>query len=278
MSQKENRYYGPSMMLLAAICFSTGGLLHKIIPWGPLAINGTRNLIAAAVIGIYLLIRKHRIKVNGTVLLGAVCMFGVTTLFTIANKLTTAGSAIVLQYTAPVWIIILMALLFGKKPKKSEVLTILVVLIGIGCFFFESLSAKYFLGNIAAVAAGVFYAGVFMLNEFEKGDAISSMFLGQLACGVVFTPFVVRETDFTGNVILAILILGVLQVGIAYILFSEGTKHTKPVMASIIAAIEPILNPVLVAVFWGEKLGALSLTGAAIVILAVLIYNVSGRE
>ncbi len=268
------KYYGPMMMLLAAVCFSTGGLLHKIIPWSPLAINGTRNIIAAIVIGIYLIIKKHKVMVNLTVILGAICMFGVTTLFTIANKMTTAGSAIVLQYTAPIWIIVLMAIFFGKKPKRVELVTIAIVLVGICCFFFDSLSTRYLLGNMAAIAAGLFYAGVFMLNEFEKGDALSSMFLGQLACGIVFTPFVTRETDFSISVIVAILVLGVVQVGVAYILFSEGTKYTQPVTASIIAAIEPILNPVLVAIFWGEKLGILSLVGAVIVILAVLLYNI----
>ena len=93
---KKGSYYGPLMMLGAALLFSIGGALIKLIPWSPLAINGMRNLIAAVVMGAYIRIKRHRLKFNKTVAFGAVCMFGVTTLFIIANKLTTAANSIIL--------------------------------------------------------------------------------------------------------------------------------------------------------------------------------------
>ena len=108
------------MMLSAALCFSGGGAVIKLIPWNAYAINGIRNLLAAGVFAIYILATHHKLKCNRTVLFGAVCMFGVSTLFIIANKMTTAANAIILQYAAPVWIILLMALLFRKKPKKCK--------------------------------------------------------------------------------------------------------------------------------------------------------------
>ena len=263
-------------MLGASVCFSTGGLLIKLIPWNPLAINGVRNLIACGVIGAYILITHHKIKWNATVLIGAVSMAGVTTFYTIANKLTSAGNAIVLQYTAPVWIILLMVLLFGKKPDRIEITAILIVLAGIVCFFFEGMTTGNIPGDVIALLSGLFYAGVFMLNQFEKGDALSSMFFGQMMCGVFLSPFVVKETQFTPMILTAVFVLGTVQVGLAYILFSIGTRYTDPVTASIINAIEPILNPILVAVFYGERLGRLSLLGAAIVISGVLFYNLAG--
>ena len=112
-----------------------------------------------------------------------------------------------------------------------------------------------------------------MLNNFEKGDAISSVFFGQLACGICLSPMVLRETVFTGNVLVCIFFLGAVQVGLAYIFFTISTKYTDPITASIINALEPILNPVLVAVFYGEMLGRLSLIGAAIVLCGILYYN-----
>ena len=260
-------------MLMASFCFSLGGLLIKLIPWSPLAINGARNLVACLVIGGYIRVTGHRLKCNPTILMGALCMAGVTTLFAMANKLTTAGNSIILQYTAPIWIIIMMFLFFRKKPERLEALSIMIVLCGILFFFFESLSAGKWMGDLLALLSGIFYAGVFMLNQFEKGDALSSMFLGQLACGVFLTPLVLRETQFGPEVLLPVFILGAVQVGIAYIFFSIGTLYTDPVTASIITAIEPILNPVLVAVFYGEKLGMLSVIGATIVIFGVLFYN-----
>ena len=265
---------GMPVRLSASVCFSIGGLLIKIIPWNPFAINGSRNLIAACVIGLYIYFTGHRMKFNFTVLAGAVCMAGVTTLFTVANKLTTAGNAIVLQYTEPVWVILLMFVFFRKKPSGLEIITIISVLIGILCFFFDSLSTGKVMGDFIAVLSGLFYAGMFMLNQFKEGDALSSMVIGQLLCGVFLTPMVLRETVFSPSVLAAVFVLGTVQVGLAYILFSIGTKLTDPVTASIINAAEPILNPILVAVFYGEVLGRLSLAGAAIVIGSILFYNI----
>jgi len=265
-------------MLGASLCFSTGGVLIKLIPWNPLAINGVRNLIASCVIGMYILITHHKLKWNLTVLIGAMSMAGVTTFYTIANKLTSAGNAIVLQYTAPVWIIILMFMFFGKKPDRTEGIATLIVLAGIVCFFFEGISTGNILGDLTALLSGVFYAGVFMLNQFERGDALSSMFFGQLMCGAFLSPFVLKETQFTALILTAVFVLGTVQVGLAYILFSIGTRYTDPVTASVINAIEPILNPILVAVFYGEKIGRLALIGAAIVIGGVLFYNVAGTS
>ena len=91
-------------VFLASVCFSTGGLFFKLIPWSALAINGARNLIGASVIGIYLLLSGHRLVFSGRVLTGALAMIGVTTLFAVANKMTTAANTIVLQFTAPVFV------------------------------------------------------------------------------------------------------------------------------------------------------------------------------
>ena len=267
---------GTAAMLAASFCFSLGGLFIKLIPWNPLAINGARNLIACCVIGLYIRMTGHKLKLNKTVLVGALCMAGVTTLYAIANKLTTAGNTIILQYTAPIWIIVFMLVFFGKKPGKREICAILIVLAGIVCFFLESLSTGKVLGDILALLSGIFYAGVFMLNEFEKGDALSSMFFGQLVCGVFLSPLVLRESEFGAAVLIPVFLLGAVQVGLAYVFFSAGTKYTDPVTASIINAIEPVLNPILVAVFYGERLGRLSLVGAAIVVCAILWYNLAG--
>ena len=271
---KAQKIRGTLTMLSASVCFSLGGLLIKMVPWNPLAINGVRNLIASCVIGLYICFTHHRIKVNFTVLTGAVCMAGVTTMFTIANKLTTAGNAIVLQYSAPIWIILLMFVFFGKKPSRLEAVTIILVLAGILCFFFDSLSTGKIVGDLIAFLSGLFYAGMFMLNQFEKGDPLSSIVIGQFLCGLVLSPMALRETVFSPSALAAVFILGTVQVGLAYILFSIGTRLTDPVTASIINAMEPILNPILVAVFYGEMLGGLSLIGAAVVVGSILFYNI----
>lgn len=266
--------YGPLMMLIACILFSTGGILCKLIPWSPLAINGVRNLLGGSLIGIYLLATHHRLRFNFKIVIGAICMGGVTTLFIVANKLTTAANAIVLQYSAPIWLILLSALLLKEKPRAKDVITIVIVLIGIVFFFLDGIGSGTTWGNIAGVGAGLFYSGLFLLNSLPDADALSSLFIGQFGTGILLTPFVFRESDFSVVPVVTVICLGLFQVGLAYIFFNLGTKYTAPVTASIIAGIEPILNSVLVMIFWGEMLKPLALIGAVIVIAAILIYNI----
>ncbi len=261
-------------VFLASVAFSTGGLFIKMIPWSALAINGARNLIGAAVIGIYLLVRRHRIVFSRQVFIGALSMIGVTTLFAAANKLTTAANTIVLQFTAPVFVILLMALVFHVRPKKPDVIACAAVLAGVCLFFVDGIRAGNWLGNLLALLSGVCYAGVFMMNTGKNADALSSCFLGQLAAGIIFTPLCAGETDFSLPVMAAVLALGVVQVGGAYILFSEGIQKTPAVSASLITGLEPIMNPTWVALFYGERISGLAVAGAVIVIGAIVTYNV----
>ncbi len=270
----ESRNKSGLLVFLASVCFSTGGLFIKLISWSPLAINGARNLIGAAVIGIYLLVIRHRIVFSRRVLIGALSMIGVTTFFAVANKLTTAANTIVLQFTAPVFVILFMAVVYRQKPGRADLLTCFLVLLGVVLFFVDGIQAGNLAGNMLAVLSGVCYAGVFMMNTGENADAISSCFLGQLTAGVLLTPLCFRETDFSLPVMAAVFALGVIQVGGAYILLSIGIRKTPPVTACLITGLEPIMNPLLVAAFYGEKVTALSVIGCVIVVLTILAYNV----
>ena len=261
-------------VFLASVCFSTGGLFIKLVPWSALAINGARNLIGAAVIGLYLLFTRRRIVFSRRVLVGALSMIGVTSLFAVANKLTTAANTIVLQFTAPVFVILFMALFYHQKPGRMDMLTCFLVLLGVILFFVDGIRAGNLAGNIAAVLSGVCYAGVFMMNTGENADAISSCFIGQLTAGLLMTPLCIQETDFSLPTLAAIIALGVVQVGGAYIFFSIGIRRTQPVTASLITGMEPIMNPLLVAAFYRERVSPLAVAGAVIVVCSILGYNV----
>ena len=261
-------------VFLASMCFSTGGLFIKLVPWSPLAINGARNLIGAAVIGIYLLVTRHRLVFSRRVFIGALSMIGVTTLFALANKMTTAANTIVLQFTAPVFVILFMAVIYRQKPGRLDMIICFLVLLGVVLFFVDGIRAGNLAGNIIAVLSGICYAGVFMMNTGKNADAISSCFLGQLAAGIIFTPLCFGETDFSLPVVAAVAALGVVQVGGAYILFSIGIKNTPAVTASLLTGLEPIMNPLLVAAFYGERVSTLSIIGSVIVVCSILTYNV----
>jgi drug/metabolite transporter (DMT)-like permease len=272
-TQKQGDW-GVLCILTAAVLYSIGGLCIKVIPWSGLAINGGRTAIALVVVGGYLAVTRHRPRFNRWVLLGALCICGTNCLFTVANKLTTAANAIVLQFTAPMFVVLLSALFLRRKPQGRDLAACAAVLLGVVCCCLDSLAAGSVVGDLLALASGLTYAVVFLLNEMPDGDPISSVFWGSAMSAVIGLPFLLQETEFTPVAVTSLVVLGVFQVAAAYIFMTIGLKTTPPVTASLVSGIEPVLNPILVAVFYHETIGPLALLGAAIVIGAVLIYNV----
>ena len=272
--QLQAQRRGTLYVFLAAVLYSIGGLCIKLIPWHGMSINGGRNMVSVLVVGGYLLLTHHRPRWNKWVALGAASVCGTNILFTLANKMTTAANAIVLQFTAPIFVIVLSLLFWRKRPRKLDIAVCGVTLLGVTCFFLESLEAGDMLGNVLALVSGLSYAGVFLLNDLPNADPISSVFWGDVCSAVVGLPYLVRETDFTAPTLTSLVILGAFQVGVAYILMCEGLKTTPAVTASLISGIEPVLNPTLVAIFYHEMIGPLSFVGAVIVVGAVVTYNV----
>lgn len=269
-----NQRTGTVCVFLAALLYSIGGLCIKVIPWNGLSINGGRTLIALAVIGLYLAVIRHRPRFNRWIFLGSLCIFGTNALYSVANKLTTAANTIVLQFTAPIFVILFSALFWKRRPQKLDIAACAVVFGGVLFFFVDSLEAGGALGNLLAVLSGAAYGGVFLLNDFPDSDAISSVFWGDVLSAVTGLPFLLRETVFTPTALTSLVVLGVFQVAVAYILLTIGLRTTPAVTASLVSGIEPVLNPLLVAVFYGERIGRFAFIGAAVVICGVVGYNV----
>lgn len=268
------RFHGTFCVFLAAVLYSTGGLCMKLIPWSGIALNGGRSMIALAVYAIFLLATHHKPRMNRWVFLGAVAVCGTNVLFAMANKMTTAANAIVLQYTAPIFVIFLSVLFLRKRPGKIDITACAVVFLGVVCFFVESLGGGRLFGDSLALLSGLSYAMVFLLEDLPDGDPMASVFWGAVFSTIISIPFMhdLPPLGTTGTI--SMIILGVFQMGLAFICLTTGLKTTPAVTASLVSGIEPVLNPLLVAVFYGEYMGYLSLIGAAIVIIGVLGYNV----
>ena len=267
---------GPILVFLSGVCFSLGGLFLKYIPWNPLAINAARNAVAFVFVFLYLKIIGHKIIFKRTVLIGALAISVTQGLYCIANKLTTAGNAIILQFTVPIWVMVISALLFRKKPTKLDIGAAAIVMIGVLFFFIDGIQAGNMLGNVLALISGVTYSGVFLMNATPDSDSYSSTFFGMIMNMLIGLPWLIK-TDFAATQSITwvvILLMGIVQVACAFILLSTGLKTTSPIAASLISGVEPVLNPVWVAIFYGEVLTPLSLVGAIMVLLAVTVYNI----
>lgn len=273
-NKSVNGKNGTLFVLLSAITFSLAGILIKIINWSPVTINGVRSIFAAIVMLIFMKATHHKIKCNKVVLAAAVSNVVMNLTYVYATKITSAANAVVLQFTMPIFIIVFSVIFLKKKPQKAEIVTCITVFAGIVCFFFDGLTAKGMLGNILAVISGATYAVIFMQKAIPNSDFESSALLGQLMSAAISIPFWFFESSVTVTDIWAVALLGTVQMGLSYVLLSIGLSSVSPVTASLTSTVEPILNPVIVAIFYGERIGPLSLAGAAMVIGSVGVYNV----
>ena len=228
-----------------------------------------RGGIAAIVIYIYS--RNDKITITKDKIIAACFYTLVVTLFVMANKLTTAGNAILLQYTAPVYVALFGYMFLGEKSTFIDWATIMILLLGLALFFFDDLSFDGYLGNVLAILSGMSFAGLTLLLRKQKDDSPSdSILLGNILTLVIGLPVIVGGTEFDLNSIILILLLGVMQLGIPYILYTTAIKHVTALDAIIFPIIEPILNPLLVFIVLGETLGAWSVFGGALVLSGVI--------
>lgn len=267
-------------MLLCAALWSIAGIFIKLIPWNGFAVAGMRSLIAGLTFAVYMLITKRRYICNKRTILGGVLAGSVYTCFTVANKLTTAANAIVLQFTAPVFIVIFSAVFLRQKIRREDLAVVIATLAGIALFFFDQLRPGYILGNFVAIAAGMFMAGMFIVVGTAEGDErFSAVLNGQIFTFLVGLPFIIATKPvFTPSAVLNTFILGVFQLGIAYILYVKATEYCPPLACCLLGALEPLLNPVWVLIFDGERPGVFALIGGAVVIVSITVWTIFGDK
>lgn len=256
-------------LLLAALGWSLAGVLFKLVDWPPLAAAGGRGLVSALFL---IAVGGRRLRFTWSPLqLGTAFVYaGCTVLFAIANKMTTAANAILLQYTAPVWIALFGAWLLNERATRADWLTIAASFAGMALFLYEGLQLNNLAGILVALASGVFFAAMIMLLRKQKdGSPIESIILGNLLGFVISLPVMwTAGVPSTGSIV-ALVVLGVVQLGIPYLLYARAIPHVSALEGALIPVIEPILNPVWVMLFIGERPSPLSLLGGAIVVGAV---------
>lgn len=262
------------LLVLAALCWSLGGLLIKAVTWPPLAVAGGRGFIAA----LFLLATHRGLKFNFSraQVIGAVGYAACTITFCAATKLTTAANAILLQYTAPVWIALFGSWFLGERATKADWWTIVAVLGGMTLFFADSLELTAVLGNSIAVVSGVCFAGMTIaLRKQKNGSPIESIILGNLLAFFIGFPSILHAPVLDAAGWGALVTLGVVQLGISYWLYARAIVHVTALEAVLIPVIEPILNPLWVLLMIGERPTPLSLIGGAIVLIAVLLRAIA---
>ena len=276
--KKENR--AMLEMLMCAALWSIAGIFIKLIPWNSFVISALRSFFAGLTVLVYIRIKGYKIVINRQTLIPGLLLGLVYIAFVAANKLTTAANAIVLQFTDPIFIVIFSALFFGQRFKKRDFIVVICTFIGIGMFFLDQLSEGYLIGNFVAIFAGACLGGMFIaMGKAETQERFSAMLVGQAVAFIFGLPFIITtKPEFSALPVLYIIILGVLQLGIPYILYGRAAEHCPPLACSLLGALEPLLNPVWVLIFDGEKPGLFALIGGVIVIVSVTVWCIAGNK
>ena len=294
-------------VVIAVLLWSTGGMFIKLATnLDAYQVTFFRSLLAA--ITVLIITRKNGLRIN---LFGimASCIYAVLLfLFVWATKHGTAANAIFLQYTAPIYILVLAPFIIGEKFHWRDLVTVICCIGGMSLFFVGKLDTSAYMANIAALGSGIFLGLYIMLLKhpaFERQETsnrrqvpksdpnpshvtrnvspIATVVYGNLLLALVTLPSgIAALPTITWRDFGAVAFLGIVQIGIAYILFIKGvTGGTRPLDASIIGFIEPLLNPVWVFLFVGEQPSNWALLGGAIIIATVVAHTLNqyrGRD
>ena len=271
---------GLILIALTAFLWSSSGLFIKILSLDAFQILFYRSAIAAVTIFIVSAFRKKTLKFEKDLIsnLCAISFAGILILFVTANKLTTSANAIFLQFTAPIYLLFLEPVFLKTKFDKKSLITLIICVAGMVLFFFGKLEIGNIWGNIIAIFAGVSFAFFSLFLKWKKQlhqneNTINNIIVGNIIIAFFCLPFIYNKLAITPTETWILLYMGVIQIGISYIIFNEGIKYISATESMIIAMLEAIFNPIWVFIGVGEKPSVYAVIGGLIILSAILFHN-----
>lgn len=261
---------GRLLILVAALLWSLAGVFIKLLDLHPLTIVFYRSLFASLVFLPFL--KSSEFRFNAPIIVSVISYTAAITAFVSANKLTTAANAIVLQYTAPVLVYLFSRLVLGEKISTPNALALAVSVIGVGFISIDNAGEPEMPGVLLALLSGILFA-VYMLNlqRLKEFNAIYLTWLNNVVCAVLVLPFVKGSLTLSTDQLLIVAIMGAVQLGLPYFLFSRGLQTIPLQEAALIALVEPVLNPLWVALTVGEIPSFATLVGGAMILAALAV-------
>jgi drug/metabolite transporter (DMT)-like permease len=273
-SPLRNRLY----LVGAAALFSTGGAAIKSVSLTAWQVASFRSAVASVVL--LLALPEARRGWRWSIAPVAAAYATTMLLFVLANRLTTAADTIFLQSTAPLYLLLLGPLLLREPIRAGDVVYMLAVLGGIGLFFLGAEQAVTSapdprLGNILALASGLTYAlmlaGLRWLARRGHGEsALAASALGNVMAAFAVLPLALPVHSFRAADLAVLLYLGIIQIGLAYVVLTRGIRHVPGVEATTLLMIEPALSPLWAWLAQGERPGGWALAGGAVILGATL--------
>lgn len=266
------------LVLLAAVLWSLSGLFVKSPPFLSIP-EEDRGLILACYrvffAGLFLLpfIKINRIRWRPGLIPLLIAFASMNLLFMTAMTKTSAAAAIFLQNTSVAWAMLFGFLFLKERIQRGSILSILIVMVGIFFIVFADWSGKNFAGNMIALMSGVAYALVViffrMLREEHPAWLVT---LCLLFSSAIVAPWAISLGGaLTGWQFALIALMGVIQMGVPYLIFSHAVKTVNSQEAALLVLAEPILNPLWVWIFWRETVSMTTLVGCSLIVLGLAV-------
>jgi DME family drug/metabolite transporter len=261
----------------AAFLWSTGGLFIKWTTLSGLELSCYRSFFAVITVAVFT--RHEGFGLNRLMAATSLLYAVLVILFVLATKETTAANAIFLQYTSSVYVLILEPVIYKEKFRARDLITVSVCLGGMALFFVGQLRPQDVTGNMLALASGFCFALYFLVLRHPRAREVnraSSVIYGNVVVVILTAPWgLAALAGITLHDALSVVYLGVVQLGIAYTLFTVAmARDVKSLDAGIICYIEPVLNPIWVFLVLGERPSGWALLGGTIIIAAVLSHMI----
>ena len=258
-----------------ALMWSLAGFNIKMIEWSPYAIAAGRSLVAVILLA-PMVLRKGFQKIDRYVIGGAICYAAFNYCFITSTTLTSSAIAIRMQYTAPIYVALLSWLFLRERVGWADIISVGFVFLGMIFFFLDSNSGGSLKGNIVSIFNGITFAGISIFLRLQKdGNPALSMYLGNVISAVAGLP-IMWNAGMPDTISLLFLLLAGLLVAVSYTLYAKASTGLSALETVLIPIIDPVMNPVWVFLFLDERPGALTIVGAAVILVSVTIRVVSG--
>lgn len=267
-----------AQVLCGAVLLSTGSTVIKAVSFNALELAAWRALVIASFLAIA--IRPSRACWDRTLLPAAFAHAITTLLFMWGNKLTSAAVAIFLQYTAPLYLLLLGPWLLREPARRTDPAFVLVLLGGmllllIGPAPRSQTATNPQLGALVAGTCGIAWAFTTLTmrqlsrrvpDGFQR--AIAAVILANMGLAVLLLPWVGWPAAASPRDWSLVAYMGVFQLGCAFILISLGLRRITALEGALLLLLEPLLNPIWAFLIHGEIPGPLVLAGGILILLA----------
>jgi drug/metabolite transporter, DME family len=265
------------LLLVAAVLFSTGGAAIKAGGLTSWQVASFRSGIAALTLIAF--IPDARRGWTWRVWPIGVTYSMTLVLFVVAARLTTSANTIFLQSTAPLYVLLIGPLLLKEPVRRSDLLLIAAIALGMTLFFAGEEPASRTapnprLGNMIAAVTGLSWActvsGLRWLGRRQSGGATATVAAGNLIGFLAALPMALPGLHMAWTDAAAVLYLGVFQIGLAYYCVTTAIRHVPAFEAAALLLVEPALNPVWTWLVHGERPGPWSIAGGSLILGATI--------